>query len=57
MMRLVAPASLTFIIALVLAALALLSLALPIPLVGPNRFWFMTAAWAVLGLGNLMKEV
>ena len=54
-MRFNAPTTVAFVISLVLAALALLSLVLFIPLVSPNRFWFMAAAWAVLTLGNILK--
>jgi uncharacterized membrane protein YqjE len=56
-MRFNAPTTVVFVIALVLAALALLSLVLFIPVVSPNRFWFMTAAWAVLTFGNILKGV
>jgi hypothetical protein len=27
----------------------------PIPVVGPNRFWFMTAAWGALTAGVCLK--
>ena len=50
-----APTTIAFVISLVLAALALLSLVLYIPLISPNAFWFMAAAWVVLALGNILK--
>jgi hypothetical protein len=56
-MRFNAPTTVTFVISLVLAALALLSLVLYIPLITTNGFWFMAAAWAVLALGNIFKGV
>jgi hypothetical protein len=56
-MRLTPPTNVIFMIALFLAALALLSLAVPIPVVGPNRFWFMTAAWASLTAGVFFKGI
>jgi hypothetical protein len=56
-MRFNAPTTVAFVISLVLAALALLSLVLYIPLITPNGFWFMAAAWAVLALGNILKGV
>jgi len=56
-MRLNAPTTVAFVISLVLAALALLSLVLYIPLISPNSFWFMAAAWAMLALGNILKGV
>ena len=56
-MRFNAPTTVAFVISLVLAALGLLSLVLYIPLISPNAFWFMAAAWAVLALGNILKGV
>lgn len=54
-MRLTPPTHFIFMLALILAALALLSLAVPIPVVGPNRFWFMTVAWGALSAGVFFK--
>lgn len=56
-MRFNAPTTVAFVISLALAALALLSLVLYIPLITPNGFWFMAAAWSVLALGNILKGV
>jgi hypothetical protein len=56
-MRFNAPTTVAFVISLMLAALALLSLVLYIPLISINGFWFMAAAWAVLALGNILKGV
>jgi len=56
-MPLTPPTNLVFMFALFLATLALLSLAVPIPVVGPNRFWFMTAAWGFLTAGVFFKGI
>jgi hypothetical protein len=56
-MRLTPPTNLIFMSALFFAALALLRLAVPIPVVRPNRFWFMTAAWGFLTAGVFFKGI
>lgn len=56
-MRLTPPTRLIFICALFLAALALLSVAVLIPVVSSHRFWFMTAAWALLAAGVYFKRI
>ncbi len=56
-MRLTAPTTIMFILSVLLAVLALLSLIVPIPFVGLYRFAFMTGAWAVLMLGVMLKGV
>lgn len=54
-MRLTAPTTIMFLLSVVLAVLALLSLIMPIPFVGLHRFGFMTTAWAVLMIGAMFK--
>lgn len=56
-MRLTAPTTVIFLLSVVLAVLALISLLTPIPFVAPHRFAFMTGAWAVLMVGVLVKGV
>jgi hypothetical protein len=61
MMNLSAPRLLTFVVSLVLAALALASLYTRIPTIGAwvsgHRFWLMVAAYVVLMLGVLMRAL
>jgi len=54
-LKLSAPTQLFFIIALVLAILALLGSFAVLPAVAGYSFWLAFAAWAVLALGSLMK--
>jgi hypothetical protein len=54
-MRLTAPTTIMFLLSVILAVLALVSLIMPIPFVGLHRFAFMTGAWAVLMIGAMFK--
>ena len=58
-MRLSAPKWLVWLLALILAALAIASKYVGIPYIGgfvaKNDFWFMTAAYGLLFLGTLFK--
>ncbi|MEZ4508096.1 MAG: hypothetical protein R2912_13080 [Eubacteriales bacterium] len=60
-MKLSAPKTVVWLIALILAALAILSKFVGIPLIGgfvrSNDFWFMTAAYGLLFLGTLFKGI
>lgn len=54
-----APKAGTFLVALVLALIAVLSLVARIPWVsvGEHRFWLMAAAYVVLALGTLLRDL
>lgn len=54
-----APRAVTFLVAVVLAVIAVASLYTRIPWVGvgPHRFWLMTAAFVVLALGTLLRDL
>jgi len=58
-MKLSAPKFLVWLLALILAALAIVTKFVPIPYVGDfvkqNDFWVMTAAYGLLFLGTLFK--
>ncbi|PKM40966.1 MAG: hypothetical protein CVV04_00450 [Firmicutes bacterium HGW-Firmicutes-9] len=58
-MRLSAPTIIIWLLALILAALAILSKFIGIPVIGgfikQNDFWVMTAAYGLLFLGTLFK--
>ncbi|MDB5589732.1 hypothetical protein [Enterovirga sp.] len=60
MIRLSPPRLITFALSLVLVGLALASLKLKIPVVGPtvvsHRTWFFVGAYAVLALGVLSRR-
>jgi hypothetical protein len=56
-MRLTAPTTIMFLLSVLLAVLALVSLVFPIPFVGLYRFAFMTGAWAVLMIGVMLRGV
>lgn len=52
------PSALMFFVSLILALIALISFATPIPMVtGTNRFYLMTAAWGVLTLSTLVRGI
>jgi predicted membrane channel-forming protein YqfA (hemolysin III family) len=53
-MNLNAPKQTTFIISVVLAVVALLSIFVAIPFVTVNAFWVLTAGFVVLVAGNLL---
>jgi uncharacterized membrane protein len=58
-MRLSAPKWVIWLLALILAALAIVSRYASIPYIGSfvhaNEFWFMTAAYGLLFLGTLFR--
>jgi len=54
-MKLQKPKNLTFIIAVVLAALGLLGTLVSIPVVSGLAFWLVLAGFVLLALGNLLK--
>ena len=54
-MKLSEPKVLTFIIAIVLAALAVLGALINIPFVTDYAFWVLLVAFALLALANLIK--
>jgi hypothetical protein len=54
-MRLTAPTTIVFLLSVILAVLALLSLIIDIPFVGLHRFAFMTGAWAALMIGAMFR--
>lgn len=58
-MRLSAPKWIVWLLALIAAALAIVSMYVKIPYIGSfvesNRFWFMTVAYGLLFLGTLFK--
>lgn len=60
-MKLSAPKTIIWLIALILAALAILSRFVGIPFIGEfvrsNDFWIMTAAYGLLFLGTLFKGI
>jgi hypothetical protein len=61
MLNLSAPRALTFLVSLVLIGLAVASLYMRIPTIGPTvvklRTWFFVAAYAVLALGVVTKSL
>jgi hypothetical protein len=61
MLKLSAPRFLTFIVSLGLAALALASLKLRIPVVGHTvvsyRTWFLVGAYTLLAIGVISKSL
>ena len=60
-MQITAPRILTFVISLIIAALAIASLYTRIPSIGPwingHRFWMMVAAYVILALGVLVRSL
>ena len=60
-MKLSAPKAIVFWIATIIAVLAVVSFLgafagiISIPIVAANAFWFLTAAFVLLALGNLLK--
>lgn len=61
MLNLSPPRALTFFISLLLIGLAIASLYMRIPTIGPmvvkHRTWFFVAAYAVLALGVVTKSL
>ena len=54
-MNLSAPTQPVFLIAVILAILAVVGTFVVIPVISANAFWAMTAAFIILVLGNLLK--
>lgn len=54
-MRLNAPRFLTFMIALILGVLGIVSRFVPIPLVSVYGFWFVAAGFVLLALAAIFK--
>lgn len=58
-MQLSRPKWIVWLLALIAAALAIVSMYVNIPVIGgfveANRFWFMTGAYGLLFLGTLFK--
>ncbi|GHV06644.1 hypothetical protein AGMMS50229_11810 [Campylobacterota bacterium] len=60
-MRLSAPKTIVFWIATIIAILAVISFLgafaniFTIPLIAQNAFWFLTGAYVLLALGNVLK--
>lgn len=59
--RLTPPSTLIFLVSLILAVLAVVSVFFAIPTIGHyvavHRFWIVTAAYAILAAGVLMREL
>ena len=56
-MNLSAPTMPVFVIAVVLAALAVIGQLTPVAFVSGNGFWLAIAAFVVLAIGNIAKGV
>lgn len=56
-MNLSAPTKAIFIIAVIIALLAIIGMFVAIPFVSANGFWVMTAAFVLLAAGNVMSGV
>ncbi|HQV27482.1 MAG TPA: hypothetical protein PLG23_04375 [Thermoflexales bacterium] len=54
MKKLSAPKQATFLIAVVLAVLGLLSTLVAIPVLSANSFWLVFVGFVVLALGNML---
>jgi hypothetical protein len=54
-MKLSRPKESTFIIAVILAVVALLGMVTKIPIATPYAFWILLIAFVLLALGNLYK--
>lgn len=54
-MNLSAPTKPIFLISLILAVLAILSIYMPIPMISGNAFWVAVIAYVVLLIGNVAK--
>ena len=50
-----APDTYIFLISLIIALLALVSFAFPIPYITPIGHWIALLAWVVLALGSVVK--
>jgi hypothetical protein len=56
-MKLNAPKNITWIIALVLGLLAILSRFTSLPLITDNNFWVLAIGWALLILATYLKDL
>lgn len=56
-MNLSAPTTMVFVISIVLAILAVLSMFMPLPIIGEYRFWVAIAAYVILAIGNIFRGV
>ncbi len=56
-MRLNAPSKISWLLALVLGLLSLLSYFVAIPIVTVNLYWFMGAGWLLLILATFLKGI
>lgn len=56
MMKLNAPTKLSFLIAVVLGVVALISAVIPVPFVSEYSFWVLAAAFGVLVAGVTLKN-
>jgi hypothetical protein len=54
-MKLSRPKESTFIVAVILAVIALLGMVTPIPFATQYAFWILVIAFVLLALGNLYK--
>jgi hypothetical protein len=54
-MNLSAPTQPVFLVAIILAILAVVSTFVVIPVITANAFWAMVVAFAILAVGNLLK--
>jgi len=54
-MKLSEPKVITFLVALVIAILALLAMFITIPFVSAYAFWILLVAFVLLALANLLK--
>ena len=54
-MRLNAPTFLVFVISVILAILALVSIFVPIPILSAYAFWVLLLAYVILVAGNVLK--
>ncbi len=55
-MKLHAPAIWIFVVALIIAVVAVVGVFIPIPYVTPYGFWVAILAYIVLGLGNVVES-
>ena len=56
-MSLSPPKTVVFVISIILAVLAILSVFMQLPTIGENRFWFLTAAYVILAIGNIFRGI
>lgn len=56
-MNLSAPTTMVFVISIILAILAVLSVFMPMPIIGEYKFWVAIAAYVILAAGNIFRGV